>query len=159
MKRLTAILLALLLLGCAALGEAAPSAPLRSSADGDTPAPVRTIASFYLCRMIEGGFASFSIATDGNEYRVSVDEGEEQPFSAEAVDELMAAIEQYDVAAWDGFDEADYNVEDGENFRLEIAFDDGTVVTAKGDNAFPDNYGEAIAELWRVLTWNAEEAQ
>ena len=59
------------------------------------------------------------------------------------------------VAAWDGFKESDYNVEDGENFRLEIRFTDGTGIVASGDNAFPDNYSDAMEAMWRILTWNA----
>ena len=51
--------------------------------------------------------------------------------------------------------ESDYNVEDGENFRLEIRFTDGTGIVASGDNAFPDNYSDAMEAMWRILTWNA----
>ena len=123
---------------------------------GVTLTPVRTISTFYVSRMIEGGFASFKITVGEGGYRVSVDEGPEQPFSAGAVDELMSAIEALGVAAWEGFNESDYSVEDGENFHLEIRFTDGTGVSARGDNAFPDNYDEAMAEMWRILTWNAE---
>lgn len=120
-------------------------------------APVRTISTFYLYRMIEGGVASFRIAMNVDGYRVSIDEGEERPFSTGAVDELMNAIDTYDVASWDGFSESDYNVLDGESFRLEIGLTDGTSVLARGDNAFPDNYDEAMEQIWRILTWNTEE--
>ena len=120
-------------------------------------APVRTISTFYLYRMIEGGVASFRITMDAGGYWASVDEGEARPFSAGAVDELIEAIDTYDMASWDGFNESDYNVLDGENFRLEIGFTDGTSVLARGDNAFPDNYDEAMEVIWRVLTWNTED--
>ena len=92
-------------------------------------------------------------------YRVSIDEGEERPFSTGAVDELMNAIDTYDVASWDGFSESDYNVLDGESFRLEIGLTDGTSVLARGDNAFPDNYDEAMEQIWRILTWNTEDEE
>ena len=147
MKRLIAITLALLMLACTALGALAQS-----------DAPDRTIDTFYVSRMIEGGFASYSITADGGEYRVSVDDGPEQPFGADAVGELMNAIEKYDIAAWDGFSASDNIVEDGEYFRLEIGFTDGTGIVARGENAFPDNYDVAMAEIWRILTWNAEDA-
>ena len=119
-----------------------------------TLTPVRTISTFYLYRMIEGGVASYRIAMDAGSYWMTVNEGEACLFSADAVDELMEAIDACDIASWDGFSESDYNVLDGENFRLEIGFTDGTHVLARGDNAFPDNYDEAMEQIWRILTWN-----
>ena len=119
-----------------------------------TLTPVRTIATFYVFRMIEGSVATYMITMDEGGYHVSIDEGPEQPISTDAVDELMGMIDTYDVAAWDGFKESDYNVEDGENFRLEIRFTDGTGIMASGDNAFPDNYSDVMEVMWRILTWN-----
>ena len=120
-----------------------------------TLTPVRTIDTFYVFRMIEGGVATYTITMDDGGYHVSVDEGPEEPISTDVLDELMNVIGTYDVAAWDGFKESDYNVEDGENFLLEIRFTDGTGIVASGDNAFPDNYSDAMGEMWRILTWNA----
>ena len=120
-----------------------------------TLTPVRTIDTFYVFRMIEGGVATYTITMDEGGYHVSVDEGPEEPISTDVLDELMNVIGTYDVAAWDGFKESDYNVEDGENFLLEIRFTDGTGIVASGDNAFPDNYSDAMGEMWRILTWNA----
>lgn len=122
-----------------------------------TLAPARTISALSVARMIEGGFNSFQIAMDGDGFVVSVDDGEERPIDTEAIDELMGVIDAYDVAAWDGFKGADYNIVDGEDFRLSIEFTDGTSVSAMGDNAFPDNYDSAMGEMWRILIWNTEE--
>ena len=122
-----------------------------SEEDGVELAPERTIAKIYIFRMIEGGVATYMITMDEGIYHVSIDEGSEQPISTDVVDELMNVIDTYDVAAWDGFEEEDYSVEDGENFRLEIRFTDGTGILASGDNAFPDNYSDAMAAMWHLL--------
>ena len=121
-----------------------------------TLSPVRMISTFYLSRMIEGGFASYKIIMDSGGYRVSIDEGEERPFSIGAVEELVRVIDTYDITSWDGFSESDYNVLDGESFRLDIGLTDGARVLARGENAFPDSYDEAMEQIWRILTWNTE---
>ena len=113
------------------------------------------LQSFAPLFALEGGVATYTITMDEGEYLVSVDEGPERPISTDVLDELMNVIGTYDVAAWDGFKESDYNVEDGENFLLEIRFTDGTGIVASGDNAFPDNYSDAMEVMWRILTWNA----
>lgn len=116
--------------------------------------PVRKISVFCIERMIEGGFSSFDITMDKNGYTVMIDRKTEQSFSAEAVDELMNAVDDYHVTDWDGFNRSMPDVLDGEDFWLEIRFTDGTRVTAKGQNDFPDNYSEAMSVIWRILTWN-----
>ena len=40
---------------------------------------------------------------------------------------------------------------DGEGFWLEIALTDGTSITARGENAFPENYFPAISRMQETL--------
>ena len=37
-------------------------------------------------------------------------------------------------------------------FWLEITLTDGTRVLARGDNAFPEHYFDAMGEMWEILT-------
>ena len=60
-------------------------------------------------------------------------------------------VEKYDLYRWDGFDESQDNVLDGEGFRLEISFTDGASIRANGNNAFPEDYFSAIGEIQEIL--------
>ena len=55
---------------------------------------------------------------------------------------------------WDGFDKNKKNVSDGSTFTLSFTLADGTVVSAHGNNAFPENYADvypAIRALYDEL--------
>ena len=56
-----------------------------------------------------------------------------------------------EVHQWDGFDESRDNILDGEGFRLDIGFTDGTSIHANGDNAFPKDYYSAISQMQEIL--------
>lgn len=64
-------------------------------------------------------------------------------------DEEVAAFAESlgDLSAWDGFSKDNPNVLDGESFRLNIAFTDGSSVTAWGSNAFPEGYPDAKSTI------------
>jgi hypothetical protein len=83
---------------------------------------------------------------------MSISGESEQPVSTDTVESLMDVIETYDIASWDGFDESAKYVLDGEGFSLEIQFTDGTSISARGDNRFPERYFEAMGEIWEILT-------
>ena len=61
-------------------------------------------------------------------------------------------IAQYGLMSWDGFQESNPDVLDGESFILHLAFSDGKEVQAWGDNAFPDGYDEAAARVDAIFT-------
>ena len=82
---------------------------------------------------------------------MSVNDGEAQGMDSETADALMRIIDEYDVPRWDGFDESEENVLDGEGFWLEIALTDGTRITARGENACPENYFPAISRMQETL--------
>ena len=70
-------------------------------------------------------------------------------------DDLVRIIDKYDVRAWDGFDESNPEVDDGEFFYFSADLTDGTSVNAGGQNAFPPNYSPA-ASLMEDLMLRAD---
>lgn len=77
--------------------------------------------------------------------------GEEDAFIAAAdqawVDQLTELIRQYEMMAWDGFQGAAPGALDGTQFILSFAFADGTCVSARGENRFPQGYRQAAAAI------------
>ena len=112
----------------------------------------RTLLTFSVYRYGEIRYDSYSIFLDEDGYHISVNDEESQSMDEETVQKLMEVIEAYNVSSWDGFDETNENVLDGEGFSLEIGFTDGTSVKALGDNAFPEQYADAMGEMWDILT-------
>ncbi len=117
----------------------------------------RTLSTFSVYRYGEIRYDSYSIFLDEDSYHISVNDEEPQSMDEETVQMLMEVIEAYNVSSWDGFDETNENVLDGEGFSLEIGFTDGTSVKALGDNAFPDQYADAMGEMWDILSHITEE--
>ena len=117
----------------------------------------RTLLTFSVYRYGEIRYDSYSIFLDEDSYHISVNDEEPQSMDEETVQMLMEVIEAYNVSSWDGFDETNENVLDGEGFSLEIGFTDGTSVKALGDNAFPDQYADAMGEMWDILSHITEE--
>ena len=117
----------------------------------------RKLSTFSVYRYGEICYDSYSIFLDEDGYHISVNDEESQSMDEETVQKLMEVIEAYNVSSWDGFDETNENVLDGEGFSLEIGFTDGTSVKALGDNAFPDQYADAMGEMWDILSHITEE--
>ena len=117
----------------------------------------RTLSTFSVYRYGEISYDSYSIFLDEDGYHISVNDEEPQSMDEETVQKLLEVIEAYNVSSWDGFDETNENVLDGEGFSLEIGFTDGTSVKALGDNAFPDQYADAMGEMWDILSHITEE--
>jgi hypothetical protein len=114
--------------------------------------PVRMISSFSLYRNGEIRYDSYQLSLDKDGYTVSIDEEPAQPIRTESVEALMNVIDTYNVISWNGFDESNDYVLDGEGFWLDISFTDGTSISAQGDNAFPERYFDAMGAMWDILT-------
>ena len=117
-----------------------------------TLTPVRAISSFYVYRNGEINYDSYRITLDTDGYYVSVNEEPAEPFNKFLAQAFVEIIDKYDVASWDGFAESQDFVLDGEGFWLEFTLTDGTRVLARGDNAFPEHYFDAMGEIWEILT-------
>ena len=116
-----------------------------------TLTPVRALSTFFLYRGGEIYRDSYRISRGPEGYLVSVSDGEPLAIDAASVAALERVVEDYGLERWDGFDESEPNVLDGEGFWLEIGLTDGTHILARGDNAFPEDYFEAMDALQRIL--------
>ena len=80
-----------------------------------------------------------------------MNDGEPQAIDGAVVEALARAVEEYDLARWDGFRESREFVLDGESFWLELRLTDGSHISASGDNAFPEGYFPAISAIQDIL--------
>ena len=116
-----------------------------------TLTPVRALSTFFLYRGGEIYRDSYRISRGPEGYLVSVSDGEPLAIDAASVAALERVVEDYDLARWDGFDESEPNVLDGEGFTLRVEFADGGKVYASGENHFPRGYWQAVSELTEVF--------
>lgn len=117
----------------------------------------RAISRFELYRSGDGFYDTYEIITLQNQYSVSVNGEDFRSVRDDIVDALYDVVEKYDLYRWDGFDEYEDGILDGESFRLEIDFSDGTSIWANGDNAFPDDYIPVMEEMQEILESNGKE--
>ena len=102
---------------------------------------------------------TYEIFTLQDEYCLCLNRAPAKKISTETVEALTRVIEAYDLFAWDGFDgDGSFTMDgeevfvlDGTDFSLEIIFRDGRTITARGSNAFPDNYDQATDEIIALL--------
>ncbi len=94
---------------------------------------------------------TWEILWEGNNCTIREDEGEPRPFAADLATELAQVVADYDMESWNGEYSTSYEVLDGECFFLEMEFADGTVVSATGDNAFPERYDEATDAMYDIF--------
>ncbi|MGN0801549.1 MAG: hypothetical protein ACI4MF_03025 [Candidatus Faecivicinus sp.] len=140
MKSLIAAALTLALLMCcptALGGEAADIGAIESFCFSCSGESADAICSYEIRRTGRGYLADISLLT-GNRRIILSMTGEEVTALAEILGDL---------SAWDGFFEDNPNMLDGESFRLNIAYADGSGVTAWGSNAFPEGYFKAKSAI------------
>lgn len=64
---------------------------------------------------------------------------------------LAGKFGELDLASWDGFSKSASGVLDGTMFSFEAEMRDGTRISARGSNAFPQNYGAFTDYLWNLV--------
>ena len=111
----------------------------------------RVITGFEFSRNGEIFRDSYEIIMLMDGYSVSISGNEYQPVDESIIDALYEVVEKYDLYRWDGFDKTRSCVLDGEDFRFMISFSDGTSIQADGNNAFPENYFDAMSEMEHIL--------
>jgi hypothetical protein len=69
----------------------------------------------------------------------------------EAVKALTEVFNEYEVWKWDGFNEHDSRVTDGDSFSFSLTLQDGKTIEARGYEEYPQNYGKVTNELERII--------
>ena len=113
---------------------------------------IRAISTFFLSRSADIAYDTYNITLGQDGYHVSINEGKDRLIDSASVDALMKIIDEYELSRWDGFIESQPFVLDGESFWLEIKLTDGTIIRARGDNRYPENYFEAISRIQGILS-------
>ena len=75
----------------------------------------------------------------------------------EVIAALKEACERNGVGAWDGFNESNPEVLDGDGFSFTMRFADGTRLRAGGSNAYPKGYFAFLNEMNGILAPLREE--
>ena len=132
-------------------GNVCADDPEPAETPGAVTSPGAALKEF---RILRGGYnipQSYKLYRAGDEFLIV--KNNEQFFESDisAADELVKIMDRYDIWSWDGFNESDPFVLDGEEFSLSADFTDGRSVEASGNNAFPDNYSEAYRGLEQML--------
>ena len=147
MKQLIAALMALIL-----------------SLTGAQTVPVRTDAALTTFSFTPGGMSTdqiFSYAVYERDGRMLADfdlycryEIEGVELDAADVEALRELIDENDLWSWNGFQESNSYVLDGDSFGLSASFADGTKLSAWGSNAYPKGYSagaQAICAYFEAL--------
>ena len=134
-QKLIAFLLAVLIAAVPAFAEPAP----------------KTLTSFFLSRSTDMPSRIYEVFMLGDRYYLNRHEGVSTQLDAGTVRALEKVLETYSVRAWDGFEEDNPDVLDGEMFSFHAAFSDGTEIRASGSNAFPDGYFDAAWAMEELL--------
>lgn len=110
-----------------------------------------------------GGFSmynrsSYEIEYKDNKYmaiilpnRIPDENRLEVEISKDEVDRVIDILNKYDVSKWDGFDEDDKDVLDGNSFSFSLTTQDNKKIEAHGYMRWPDNYDEVQSELSTIF--------
>lgn len=98
----------------------------------------------YTAEAAEGGTKLTLLLNAGNST-------EELTVEEPVLEQLGAIAGKYRLDLWDGFDKTKSRVSDGTGFTLSISLADGSTISARGSNAFPDRYQAAKGEILDVF--------
>ena len=87
------------------------------------------------------------IKLDGEPY----EEAKTYRVSNKQVKELIDLLNEYEVWRWNGFDEHASDVFDGDTFSFSLTVQNGKKINASGYEMYPENFGEVIQEMIRIL--------
>ena len=90
-------------------------------------------------------------------YGLPPEEAQTYPVSDEQVKELVDLFNKCEVWKWDGFDERNPNVRDGDSFYFSLTVQDGKEINASGYMRYPETFGEVALEIYSILKGEDEE--
>ena len=111
-------------------------------------------AALTYCWFSFGGYLpsqTYEVTLEEGIYRLERDDGASCQLEEEAFNNLLSIIDNNDLYAWDGFNESEQYVLDGEGFSLDISFSDGRHIHAHGDNRFPEGYDAVKNEMVKLF--------
>lgn len=119
----------------------APDAPLTYLYFRESGSYYKRVQASEL-RLEDGQYtAYFYMANEEELYPVPVDQA--------WVDTLTSFIDQYNMMAWDGFEQSADGLLDGTFFSCDFTFANGVGVLSSGYGCFPDGYGDASSAMER----------
>ena len=106
----------------------------------------------------------YELTSDDGQYAVKIkldgqSNGEAKKYliSDEKVKELIKLFNQYEVWEWNGFEEHHPDVMDGSSFYFSLTVQDDKKIEARGYMMYPENYGEVIQKMIRILNESSED--
>ncbi len=143
--------LTLLLCSCGLTPKPAPETPPKPETGGD-PLNITAFSFQHFGSLADDCFL-LKLAREENGTHLYA----EEQFSGGRIADVMLEEDlltklgevtgMYCVDRWDGFDKHKSNVMDGRGFALELTLADGRTVSARGQNAFPDNFSDVYLEI------------
>ena len=106
--------------------------------------------------IINSGVCYELTSDDGHAVKIKLDgqsngEAKKYLISDEKVKELIKLFNQYEVWEWNGFEEHHPEVMDGSSFYFSLTVQDDKKLEARGYMMYPENYGEVIQEMIRII--------
>ncbi|MDO5123607.1 MAG: hypothetical protein Q4D44_02945 [Eubacteriales bacterium] len=100
----------------------------------------------------------YTCEKSGDKVRISVkyagaspDEVTEVETDGTVMNRLGEVINKYEIPSWDGFNESNHHVLDGESFSLTVKSGEDTLISAYGANSYPENYTDATNEIEEIF--------
>ena len=137
------VIIAVILTGCAHLKKTGTDAQISSFSYQHSGMHTGLIYTYTFQKEIDGYTAHYELNCGQTVFSVSVD--------ADFAVELKRIVDENNLYAWDGFDEAPRDVLDGESFTIRIEFEDGTKIRACGSNSYPKGYQDAYREIQAIF--------
>lgn len=109
--------------------------------------PITYMRFSYTTGYMVNSYVWYEVNVSDGEYVAKIKpnmKSEEEVYEVELSKEEVSSIEdmlkEFDVYKWDGFNESDQDVLDGNSFSCSIKYSDGKSISASGYMRYPKNY-------------------